>query len=597
MVTIEKRLMLKLYFISMNKSFLAANNQRDRKRKRVVLSIIDKLKIIEKLETGTPTSQIVAEYGIGMSTVKDLKKNRDSLRKFALQFDPSMQATGLSARKTLKMANFKSLEEAVIKWYRQQRSAGEEIQGVDIQSAADRIAKELGIEKFNASSGWLSRFRNRHGIPNKIIHDGSPRIETANIDPFRENLCKLVNGARLQQFQIYTVSESVIRWRSLPERMLLLKQKPCLLKGVSKDTFAAMLCANADGSHKLNPVIVRNAGLRFPPNSWINQISIQYYTSDNGWFNQDLISYWFFHHFEPEVRSYQVKVLKIHPDAVKCLLVLEIAPWQSEVNELSSQDGKIRCFAFRSASELSESGIMAKTRRLYLKKFLNQVIAISDDSRNHAKDTLIQKSLENIECYSFRSAVYNWMDSWNELQPSAIEDATKMLLYNSDAEVDFEGLKDMDYHKILSVAGEQLTIRDVAVWLESEAEVHRQSTFFNGEIPQNAANAALCTTVDSNDSKAIKLPKLSFVRESIDFLLNFVDATDDSAFADYYEHLRNLQSLIILRQRQKVTKSNFHQFFSPSSDTVLFPNIPECSVSCTTLSSDSSNESKHKNFT
>jgi hypothetical protein len=57
------------------------------KRKHVVLSIADKLKIIEKIAFGVTIGLLAADHGIGVTTVKDIKKNKESMRKFAMKFD------------------------------------------------------------------------------------------------------------------------------------------------------------------------------------------------------------------------------------------------------------------------------------------------------------------------------------------------------------------------------------------------------------------------------------------------------------------------------------------------------------------------------
>ena len=48
------------------------------KRKRVVLTIKDKLDIIKKLEEGISFKKLSVVYGIGESTVRDIKKNKES---------------------------------------------------------------------------------------------------------------------------------------------------------------------------------------------------------------------------------------------------------------------------------------------------------------------------------------------------------------------------------------------------------------------------------------------------------------------------------------------------------------------------------------
>ena len=49
-----------------------------RKRKRIVLSIEDKVKIVELLDKSVSYSVIAEKYGIGKSTVSDINKNREN---------------------------------------------------------------------------------------------------------------------------------------------------------------------------------------------------------------------------------------------------------------------------------------------------------------------------------------------------------------------------------------------------------------------------------------------------------------------------------------------------------------------------------------
>ncbi|KAG7156962.1 Tigger transposable element-derived protein 7-like 63 [Homarus americanus] len=70
----------------------------------------------------------------------------------------------------MRVAKDTNLEEAVTKWFVQQQSCGNVVRGVEIQAAAAKLASHMGIENFEASDGWLWRFRNRHGMCNKITN-------------------------------------------------------------------------------------------------------------------------------------------------------------------------------------------------------------------------------------------------------------------------------------------------------------------------------------------------------------------------------------------------------------------------------------------
>ena len=46
---------------------------------------------------------------------------------------------------------------------------------LEIADAASKLARHMGIESFKASDDWLWRFRNRHGIRNKVERGDSDR--------------------------------------------------------------------------------------------------------------------------------------------------------------------------------------------------------------------------------------------------------------------------------------------------------------------------------------------------------------------------------------------------------------------------------------
>jgi predicted transcriptional regulator len=54
--------------------------------KLVVLPIAGNLKIIEKIESGVTIAELAADRGIGVTTVKDIKKNKESVRKCVMKF-------------------------------------------------------------------------------------------------------------------------------------------------------------------------------------------------------------------------------------------------------------------------------------------------------------------------------------------------------------------------------------------------------------------------------------------------------------------------------------------------------------------------------
>ena len=133
------------------------------KRKRVVLTIKDKLDIIKKLEEGISFKKLSVVYGIGESTVRDIKKNKERIINYANSSDPT---SGVSKRKSMKSSTYEELDRVMIEWFNQQKTDGIPVSGTICAKQAKFFFDALGMEgDFNASSGWLTRFKQRHGIP------------------------------------------------------------------------------------------------------------------------------------------------------------------------------------------------------------------------------------------------------------------------------------------------------------------------------------------------------------------------------------------------------------------------------------------------
>ena len=72
------------------------------KRKRVVLSLENKIVILDRLAKGERATKLATEFGIGNATIIDVKKNEDKIRSFI----SSMESLSVSSkqRKIMRLA-------------------------------------------------------------------------------------------------------------------------------------------------------------------------------------------------------------------------------------------------------------------------------------------------------------------------------------------------------------------------------------------------------------------------------------------------------------------------------------------------------------
>ncbi|XP_066026205.1 tetratricopeptide repeat protein 28-like [Pocillopora verrucosa] len=162
-----------------------------KKRKRSVLSIKDKQIIISRLDKGEKGTNLALEFGISKQQISDIRKNKDKILKLTNNIETS---EGLK-RKSLKLANDERLDQALYTWFIQQRSTGTPISGPLLQGKAKHFSMQLNgesadHESFKASTGWLDKFKNRHGIRNLSIQGEKLAAAEEAVDPFLQKLNK-----------------------------------------------------------------------------------------------------------------------------------------------------------------------------------------------------------------------------------------------------------------------------------------------------------------------------------------------------------------------------------------------------------------------
>ena len=132
------------------------------RRKQIVLTIEDKLNILRLIDKSVSYTVIAERYGIGKSTVSDIRKNREKIEKFG------RDATEMGMKKkakTMKLGADKNVEEALYVWFKQKQMEGVPISGLMLQEKAIVLNEKLhGKTGFKASDGWKWRFCQRYGV-------------------------------------------------------------------------------------------------------------------------------------------------------------------------------------------------------------------------------------------------------------------------------------------------------------------------------------------------------------------------------------------------------------------------------------------------
>lgn len=114
--------------------------------------------MIKYREKGYSLVKTAMEFDIGKSTVHDILKHKQKLRDFVAERE---RESGCS-RKKMRMSDDSALDKAVYFWFIQNLKVGPLIME-KARMLHKVIYQDVPEDTFKASTGWLHRFKQRHG--------------------------------------------------------------------------------------------------------------------------------------------------------------------------------------------------------------------------------------------------------------------------------------------------------------------------------------------------------------------------------------------------------------------------------------------------
>ncbi|GBL54694.1 hypothetical protein AVEN_151396-1 [Araneus ventricosus] len=84
------------------------------KRKRVLLTVEQKFQIVIRIEAGETLTKSSKDFGVGVSTVGDMRRDSEKIKKL---FYAASNGKSAKLRKTMKCANDEELDNVLYKWF------------------------------------------------------------------------------------------------------------------------------------------------------------------------------------------------------------------------------------------------------------------------------------------------------------------------------------------------------------------------------------------------------------------------------------------------------------------------------------------------
>lgn len=379
------------------------------KRKRVVLSLKDKVEIINQLKKGVAGKVLADRFGVGAATITDIKNNSEKILSLVTTLETG---DGCSSRKVMKKAKDEQHENAVFTWFLQQRSIGQPISGPILCEKARMFSEKMGVG-FKASTGWIRNFKNRHGIRELDIAGEKLSADSEAANKFVDTFKKETEN--YDPDLVYNADETGLNWKALPRKTLASKREQSAPgHKVSKDRVTIMVCANSTGTHRLPLLLIGKAK---KPRAFKNvaKLPVTYTNQKSAWMDSSIFLEWYDKTFIPETK----KVKKETGKKGKVLLIIDNAPTHPSLELLVREKGKFKCLFLppnvTSLLQPMDQGVIECTKRLYRQQLLRKLLLAEENDEERVLDSYKKINLKDC-CYMIA-------DSWNMVKSVSLKRA------------------------------------------------------------------------------------------------------------------------------------------------------------------------------
>lgn len=273
----------------------------ERNSSYIVLSLQQRLEVLQKLEYAVPIQQLASEYGVSVATIHRIKKN-------GVQLQQNSETSG-KIRKRMRKPVLHELDDRLYAWYLQQRAVCDRVTDAQFHKRALELNKQFaGPSTFTANKGWIWRFKKRHGIAvskTSAINDEAD-VSTKAEEEFIQGFLWRLEEENIQLEHVYNMDETRLMWKALPPRVLAHAGDKNVLNNTQTDHVTVGLCANVTGTHKLPPLFIHSCGKpRALKHLNQNELPVIYRTQENSWVDKSMYEDWIENHFKLAVRRHQ----------------------------------------------------------------------------------------------------------------------------------------------------------------------------------------------------------------------------------------------------------------------------------------------------
>ncbi|XP_004082589.1 tigger transposable element-derived protein 1-like [Oryzias latipes] len=416
------------------------------KRQRKMLTVTQKVGLLDMLKEGRSYSAVGRHYGLNESTVRYIKKEENNIRRTAaISFNKDAKRVVTVRNKTIIR-----MESALALWISDCRKRNITLDTNIIRTKAKALYKTLagsddvhnGNEQgdvepspstsalhsepspFYASKGWFDKFQKRFGLKSVSLQGEATPADAAGAEAYAKTKFKtIIKEGTYKPEQVFNMGETGLFWKQIPSQA-----KASGFRG-QKDRVTLVMCGNAAGfmikpgliSRLKNPRALKNKNMSALPVYWMHNTM--------AWMTKALNLNWFKGCFIPEVKGYLTeKGLDF-----KVLLLIDNAGGFAD--DLSHDGVQIEFLPPNTSSLIQpmDQGIIRTFKALYTRNTLQHLVDAMDSDQNFSfkdywREYTIASCLQHIQRAHQEMKSETLNGCWEKLWPEAVHNPTESRL-------------------------------------------------------------------------------------------------------------------------------------------------------------------------
>jgi len=432
------------------------------------------------------------------------------------------------------------------------------------------------------SHGWFENVCVRQNIDSINLHGEGDSVSPAYVDSSRQSIKEYIKGFQLHD--IYNLDEFALFWKLLPSRTLDSNSNSKAAKGdkKSKCRVTGVVCCNADGSHKLKPIIIGHAeNPRSLKGVNRNSLGVYYTWQNKAWMEFDI--------FRNYVDSINTLIKEETPNRT-ILLLIDGAGAHSGIESMRFSNVQIKLFPPNVTSHIQplDAGIIRSVKAAYRKRLTREMLdeieinnkplvinlkhalswlayAVNNVNPRLIRNCWVKTGILSEDHIRYIAALNSRVENATKTDEELIaEYLTQLKRSSPDLDTDATAFIDVDANE--ATQKEQVEINEVEL-VRRELE-HQQLTFVQHSETKDESDSVRNSILDSSDSDVEEfIPKYNTEQfyQAIKVVQGFLEQQPSDNSANL-EKLDSIRTSIRAHRQNNSKQSNLNNWLSTSAN-------------------------------